>query len=159
LKKVRDAANVLASTRGSARGMFGKKGEVNQLNHLLGAAFGWGGLPDSAAVYANFVPPQNDGKKSYVLNVKDVPVNGFWSVTVYGRDGFMVENDQNAYSYNNVTAKKDANGSITINFGGGEGAVNNLPITPGWNYIVRMYQPGQQIIDGAWKFPQAKLTN
>jgi hypothetical protein len=126
---------------------------------LLGTAFGWGGLPDSAAAYATFVPARNDGKTSYALNVRDVPVHGFWSVTVYGKDGFMVENDQDAYSYNNVTAKKNADGGITINFGGGEGAINNLPITPGWTYIVRMYQPEKQIIDGSWEFPQAELSN
>ena len=46
--------------------------------------------------------------------------------------------------------------SITINFGGNPGAINNLPITPGWNYIVRMYQPKQEIISGAWSFPKAQ---
>ena len=158
LKTVRDAIDVLAATRGSAEGMFGKKGEISQLNHLLGTAYGWGGLPDSAAVYANFVPAENDGTTRYALEVKNVPVKGFWSVTVYGKDGFMVENDQNAYSYNNVTAKKNPDGGITINFGGGKDAINNLPIPPGWNYIVRMYQPEKEIIDGSWKFPPAELA-
>jgi hypothetical protein len=23
-----------------------------------------------------------------------------------------------------------------------------------WNYIVRLYQPQQQILDGKWKFPK-----
>jgi hypothetical protein len=31
-----------------------------------------------------------------------------------------------------------------------------VPITPGWNYIVRMYQPRKEIIDGTWKFPVAQ---
>jgi hypothetical protein len=38
---------------------------------------------------------------------------------------------------------------MTISFGGDPGAINNLPITPGWNYIVRMYQPKQEIINGS----------
>ena len=97
---------------------------------------------------------KNDGETAYSLTVKDVPVDGFWSITVYGKNGFMMKNDQNAYSYNNVTAKKNADGGITINFGGGPKAINNLPITPGWNYIVRMYQPKQEIIDGFWSFPK-----
>jgi hypothetical protein len=136
--------------------MFGKEGLVDPISHLLGTAYGWGGLPDSAAIYDNVVPEKNDGETPYSLTVKDVPVDGFWSVTVYGKDGFMVKNDQNAYSYNNVTAKKNPDGSVTINFGRGRNAVNNLPITPGWSYIVRMYQPRQEIIDRLWKFPRAQ---
>ncbi|MFZ0106759.1 MAG: DUF1214 domain-containing protein, partial [Thiobacillus sp.] len=124
--------------------------------HLLGTAFGWGGNPEEAAMYDNDVPEKNDGKTPYVVTVKDVPVNGFWSITVYNKDGYMEKNDQNVNSYNNVTAKKNTDGSITINFGGGPDAINNLPITPGWNYIVRMYQPKQEIINGTWGFPKAQ---
>jgi hypothetical protein len=136
--------------------MFGKKGEIDTFSHLLGAAYGWGGLPDNAAIYKNAVPKNNDGKTPYVLTVKNVPVDWFWSITVYGKDGFMIKNDQNAYSYNNKTAKKNPDGSITIHFGAGSDALNNLPITPGWSYIVRMYQPHQEIIDGSWVFPAAQ---
>lgn len=156
LKKVRDAINVLAATRTSAKGMFGDKAKLNPLSHLLGTAFGWGGNPEEAAVYGNAVPAKNDGKTPYRVTVKDVPVDGFWSITVYNKDGFMEKNAQNVYSYNNVTAKKNADGGITINFGGGPDAINNLPITPGWNYIVRMYQPKQEVIDGLWNFPKAQ---
>ena len=53
-------------------------------------------------------------------------------------------------------SEENADGSITINFGGGPNAINNLPITPGWNYIVRMYQPKQAIINGSWSFPKAQ---
>jgi hypothetical protein len=109
-------------------------------------------------MYDNVVPEQNDGKAPYTVTVKDVPVDGFWSITVYNKDGFMEKNDQNIYSYNNVTAEKNADGSITINFGGGPGAINNLPITAGWNYTVRMYQPKQEIISGAWGFPKPQLA-
>ena len=35
-------------------------------------------------------------------------------------------------------------------------AINNLPITPGWSYVVRMYQPRREIIDGSWTFPRAQ---
>ena len=36
-----------------------------------------------AAMYAGVTPAQNDGVTSYALTVKDVPVNGFWSITIY----------------------------------------------------------------------------
>jgi hypothetical protein len=156
LQKVRDAIKVLAATRTSAKGMFGDKARLNPISHLLGTAFGWGGNPEEAAMYDNVMPAQNDGRTPYAVTVKDVPVDGFWSITVYNKEGYMEKNDRNIYAYSNVTAKKNADGSITINFGGGPNALNNLPITPGWNYIVRMYQPRREVIDGSWSFPRAQ---
>lgn len=156
LKKVRDALNILAVTLTDFKGMFGDAKQLDPIRHLLGTAAGWGGNPDAAAAYESVVPDQNDGKTSYRLTVKDVPVDGFWSITVYNKDGYMEKNDEDAYSFNNVTAKKNADGTITINFGGGPGALNNLPITPGWNYTVRMYQPKPEVINGSWRFPQAQ---
>jgi hypothetical protein len=89
--------------------------------------------------------------------VKDVPVDGFWSVSVYNKDGFFEKNAKNAYTLNNVTAKPNADGSVTIQFGGCDGdAPNCLPITPGWNYLVRMYRPRKAILDGTWAFPEAQ---
>lgn len=153
LHTVRDAINVLAGTRSDTKPYFGDKEKLNPLYHLLGTASGWGGNPPEGAMYAIKFPEKNDGKTPHSVTVKDVPVNGFWSMTVYNKDGFMEENDQGAYSYNNVTAKRNDDGSITVNFGAGGDAVNNLPITEGWNYTVRMYQPKQEIIDGDWVFP------
>ena len=86
---------------------------------------------------------------------RDVPVQGFWSVTVYNKDGFFEPNALNAYSVNDVTAQRNDDGSVTIHFGGDAGASNYLPITPGWNYVVRMYLPGWQIIEGDWSPPEA----
>jgi hypothetical protein len=41
-------------------------------------------------------------------------------------------------------------------FGGCDGSVANcLPVTPGWNYLVRLYRPRQEILDGSWTFPEA----
>ena len=28
-----------------------------------------------------------------------------------------------------------------------------LPITDGWNYIVRLYRPRPEVLDGSWTFP------
>jgi hypothetical protein len=56
-------------------------------------------------------------------------------------------------SFNNVGAKKAADGSITIHFGGDPTKQNFLPVSAGWNYTVRLYQPRQALLDGTWKFP------
>ncbi len=137
------------------RGYFGRKEKLDPIKHLLGAAYGWGGNPEKAAMYAQVTPEKNDGNTPYLLQVKDVPVDGFWSVTVYNADGFFEKNPYNAYSFNNKTAEPNTDGSFTIHFGGDPKAVNFLPLTDGWNYTVRMYQPRQEIIDGTWKFPAA----
>lgn len=136
---------------------FGMPGEVDPRQHLLATAAGWGGNPARDAIYVAVGPKENDGKRVHRLRVKDVPVDGFWSVTVYDAAGFMTPNAQNAYSLNNITAKQDADGAYTIQFGGcGDGVSNCLPITPGWNYLVRLYRPQQQILDGSWKMPEAQ---
>ncbi len=159
LTNVRDAINVLASTMTDTTQCFGDKAKLNPLYHLLGTAYGWGGNPKEGAMYANVVPTKNDAQIPHTLTVKDVPVNGFWSITVYNEKGFLEKNDLDAYSFNNVTAKPNQDGSITINFGGDSNQLNYLPITKGWNYIVRMYQPKPEIINGIWNFPEAQPVN
>ena len=100
--------------------------------------------------------PRNDGKTVYRLSVPaNVPVDGFWSVSVYDKDGYFAPNDQNAYSVNNVTAHKDPDGGVTVQFGG-KGGTNLLPITPGWKFAVRLYRPRPEILSGDWVFPEAQ---
>jgi hypothetical protein len=156
LTKVREALLALASANGgidSAR-MFGRKGEVDPVQHLIGTAAGWGGNPDKDATYISGVVPKNDGKTVYKLRVKDVPVNAFWSVSVYNVAGYFEKNAYNAYSLNDITAKKDPDGAITIQFGGCDGKIPNcLPIVSGWNYTGRLYRPRAEILDDKWKFP------
>jgi hypothetical protein len=130
---------------------FGAKEQVNKVRHLLATAYGWGGLPESETVYMNVQPKLPIG--AYSLNVRDVPVDGFWSVSVYNKQGFFEPNEYNAYSVNNLTAKISDDGSYTIRFGGDPDKDNFLPITDGWNYVVRMYRPRNEIISGGWTFP------
>ena len=64
--------------------------------------------------------------------MKDVPVDGFWSISVYDSEGHFVKNPREAYSLNNVTATTDADGAVTIHFGGCDDNPGNcLPIFPG----------------------------
>lgn len=159
-KKIREALLALADANGaidSAR-MFGRKGEVDPVEHLLGTAAGWGGNPASAALYAGVVPEQNDGKTPYRLTLRDVPVDGFWSISVYNKAGYFDKNKWNAYTVNNVTAKESADGSVTIHFGGDESATNFLPIGPGWNYLMRMYRPRPELLSGEWTPPVAEVV-
>ncbi len=156
-KKVRDALLVLGSTLPDSKRMFGRKEEVDPVRHLIGTAMAWGGNPEQDATYLNVTPAHNDGKTVYRLTVKDVPVDAFWSISVYNAKGYFEPNKEDIYTLNNLTAKKSADGSITVQFGGdAKAAPNVLPVTPGWNYIVRLYRPRKEILDGAWKFPEAQ---
>lgn len=156
-KTVRDALVSLATTLPDTKRMFGTREDTDPIRHLIGSANAWGGNPEEDALYLTVVPPQNDGTTVHRLTVDDVPVDGFWSVTVYNKDGYFSPNAQNAYSFNNVTAQKGSDGNTTIQFGGCDGdAPNCLPITPGWNYTVRLYRPQQAILDGSWTFPAAQ---
>ena len=159
-KKGREALLVLASDLPDTHRMFGAKDEVDPVRHLIGAASAWGGNPEKEALYLNVTPGKNDGATIYRLNVERVPVDGFWSVSVYGAEGYFQKNPFDAYTLNNITAKKNTDGSITIQFGGCNGQIPNcLPTVPGWNYLVRLYRPRAEILSGKWTFPQAQPMN
>jgi hypothetical protein len=156
-KKVRDALIVLGTTLTDTSYAFGTKDQVDPIQRLISSATTWGGNPRKDAIYLNFTPAKNDGKTIYRLNVKDVPVDGFWSVSLYNGEGYYQKNADNAYSLNNITSKKNADSSITIQFGGCDGKIANcLPIMSGWNYTVRLYRARSEILDGRWKFPEAR---
>lgn len=100
-------------------------------------------------------PANNDGKSIYKLAVEDVPVDAFWSISVYNAQGYFEKNALDSYSVNSVTGEKGADGSMAVQFGGCDGKVPNcIPIMPDWNYTVRLYRPRTEILDGKWTFPQ-----
>ncbi|MEJ8572380.1 DUF1214 domain-containing protein [Microbaculum marinum] len=158
LASLRELLQKVAQTRTSTRGYFGIRHDLNQLYWTLGAAAGWGGNPEEAAVYSVGLVANNDGKTPYMLHVpKDVPVEAFWSVTLYNAEGYLPKTKNNVYSFNSVTAKPNEDGTFTISFGGD--GPNKFEIMEGWNYLVRMYRPKQELIDGHWRFPEAVLAN
>lgn len=148
--RTREAVLVLAGGLGSYDRAFGRPVDVDPIRHLLGTASGWGGLPSVEATYLGAAPT---GGTRYELTVRDVPVDGFWSVSVYNADGFFELNDRDSYTVNSVTAVTEADGSIVVRFGDGD-APNTIPIPEGWNYIVRLYRPRAEILDGSWTFPE-----
>lgn len=155
--RVRSALLTLAETVPDSRGMFGPRGKVDPLRHLIGSASAWGGNPERDALYLTVTPAQNDGNQRYQLRVGKVPVDAFWSISVYNAAGYFQPNPLNAYTLNNLTARREADGSVQVRFGGCDGQqANCLPIMPGWNYMVRLYRPQAAVLDGRWKFPEAQ---
>lgn len=130
---------------------FGSKQDVDPVRHLIGSAAGWGGLPEHEASYINVSPGLPAGK--YSLTVGEVPVDGFWSLSLYNAEGYFQENGQGSYSVNNITGVPNADGTITINFGGSPDEPNSLPVMEGWNYLIRLYRPRAEVLEGRWRFP------
>jgi hypothetical protein len=160
-KKVRDLLLALNATLPDLQKAFGSRTQVDAVRHLIGTASAWGGNPEKDAIYLNVTPAKNDGAAIYKLNVPaKVPVDAFWSVSVYDTTGHFRKNPYNAYSFNSLTAKKSADGSVSIQFGGCDGKIPNcLPTVKDWNYMVRLYRPRDELLNGKWKFPEAQLMN
>jgi hypothetical protein len=118
-----------------------------------------------------------DGKHRYTMTfAKDAlpPVGrsrgGFWSLTMYDRDYFMLPEPPNGRT-NTGTVSLDANeltfaddGSLTITMSHEEPAdpaakTNWLPAPEGqFALIVRAYVPTQSILDGSYKFPDVERS-
>lgn len=148
----------LAKGLSGASGANGRRDEVDDVRHLLLSAYGWGGLPDYEVMYeANAAAlPVAD----HTMTVRDVPVDSFWSISIYNRDGFFEQNAFESYSTNSVIAEPNPDGSFTLNFGQEpNGRPNFLFIMDGWGYNVRLYQPRREIVDGDWHFPVPELSD
>lgn len=135
-----------------AKRTFGARDQVDPVRHLIGTAYGWGGLPESEAFYLVSSGPLP--AEHHRITFRDVPVDGFWSLTVYNRDGFLEPNDYGAWSVNDVTAVRGRDGSVTVDLAPEpDGYANHLYVMDGWNYVIRLYRPRPDILDGTWVAP------
>ena len=101
-------------------------------------------------MYLNVEPGLPVG--DYTVTVGAVPVDAFWSISVYNADGYFEPNERHANTVNSVTAHRNPDGTTTVRFGS-SGGHNTIPITEGWNYLVRLYRPRSEVLDGSWQFP------
>jgi hypothetical protein len=139
----------------SFEGMMGPRGQVDEKTRHIVAAAGWGLFPEWDAMYLNY-----SGGHDYRVGHQatyQIPENeAFWSITVYGIDGF-IKSDNNIVNSSNV--KLNTDGSFTVYFGSVEtcGDVpNRLDTTEGWNFIMRIYRPGKSVLEGTYKLPAVK---
>ncbi|MFK3679021.1 DUF1214 domain-containing protein [Microbacterium sp. NPDC090218] len=151
--ETRDALLVLGRGVSTYDRAFGTKAEVDPLMHLLGTAGGWGGLPEYEATYVSV--DEGLPVADYRLRLKDIPVDAFWSVSLYNAAGYFEQNALGANSINSLTAVHDPDGGVTVLFSAHEfDAPNVLPIMPGWNYTLRLYRPRLPVLDGTWIAPR-----
>jgi len=88
------------------------------------------------------------------------PVGAFWSLTMYGRDGYLYENPLGRYSIGDRTPglRRGRDGSLTLVIQHrrptGGGASNWLPAPRGrFRLALRLYEPRRSVLSGTWRPP------
>ncbi|PCR90383.1 DUF1214 domain-containing protein [Natrinema ejinorense] len=157
-EQIDDALRTVVITIDNWSGAYGDVDQVDPVKFFIASVSRWTGVPQpSEALFLQKIPTQNDGTTPFELTVdKDVPVGGFWSVSVYNSEGYFEENEYDAYTVNNVTAEQADDGSVTVHFGGNPDQPNFIYTPKNWNYMVRLYQPREEILDGSYQFPEAE---
>lgn len=139
----------------SWKGMMGPRGKVDEKTRHIGVAAAWGLLPEWDATYLNYCGDP-DPKVCYKATYQAPDNKAFWSITVYGNDGYMkTENN----IVNSSNAKLNADGTFTVYYGSKEACgdvPNRLDVTPGWNFLMRVYRPGPSVLDGTYKLSKAE---
>lgn len=154
-----------------------KTGEygVNYLQRALITAIGLGANRPQDAVYPTSEGPgmleSYTGEKKYVMHFPKgqlPPAQGFWSLTMYDKDYFFVQNPINRQSISaRQPLKSNADGSVDLYIQhespGAEKESNWLP-APKDKFILmlRLYWPKEtppSIIDGTWEIPAVKAAD
>jgi len=110
------------------------------------------------------------GTRSYEIRflAGDLPphgADGFWSITLYNAEGYLVANPINRYSIGNETPGlvQGADGSLTVVVSAGrpsETDVNWLPAPKGaFSLVLRVYDPTPLVLDGSWSPPVVRVIS
>lgn len=155
LKELTEKYEKDSAAYSSWKGMMGPRGKVDEKTRHIAAAAAWALFPEWDATYLNY-SGGHDTKICYKATYK-VPENtAFWSITVYGDDGFM-KSDNNVVNSSNVKLNPD--GTFTVYYGSKEqcgDVANRVDVPEGWNFLLRIYRPGASVLDGSYKMPRAE---
>jgi hypothetical protein len=121
-------------------------------------------VPDDAVYPMSFVDSERkpyNGRNRYILHFDNgqLPVNAFWSLTMYDEDGYLVENSIQRYGIGDRDKLKFNNdGSLDIYIKhespGKDKEANWLPAPKDtFNLVIRLYWPKREILTGAWNPP------
>ena len=107
------------------------------------------------------------GEKSYLIHFPKgglPPVNAFWSLTIYTKDGFLFKNSINRFALgSNNNLKYNIDGSLDIfmsqNRPSKDWQSNWLPIPKEeFNLTARLYWPQEKALDPKWSLPEIRPT-
>ncbi|MBV9746270.1 MAG: DUF1254 domain-containing protein [Acidobacteriia bacterium] len=143
---------------------------TNYLLRATVAKFGLGANLPADAVYllsqADMTGAPLTGTNSYTIHFspgQTPPAHGYWSVTVYDQNGFLVANPINRYSAGSQTGLvSNADGSVDIFLQASEPKTmqsNWLPVPPAAFHLnLRIYWPGEAVLNGTWTPPSLSRT-
>ena len=162
---VGEKVNGWSSGFGAATGRYG----IHYDARAAVARLGLGALPPEEATY--FSCCQNDaahslsGEHAYTLHFSAAelpPVHAFWSLTLYGEDGYFVANAIHRFAIGDRDALKfNSDGSLDLfvqhDAPGADRDSNWLPAPNGnFNLSLRLYWPGEDVVRGRWKPPPVR---
>ena len=131
---------------------------------------GLGANPTDVAIYAKTGVDVNQealtGQKSYVLHFEDLPPvqeGGFWSVTAYGSDDFLIANELDRYCINDRSAfvlNEDGSLDIQLSATAPEDQSNWLPVgTDDFHLFLRIYLPDAEAVNNSWTAPTVTVVS
>jgi hypothetical protein len=136
------------------------------LKRAMVAQLGLGANLPEDAIYPLNLADENgtplDGANRYTIHFDrgaTPPVNAFWSLTLYDREGFQVANSLNRFAVSSwMPFKYNPDGSLDLYFQnespGGDKEVNWLPAPKGpFNLTMRLYSPKSEALTGRWNPP------
>lgn len=133
------------------------------------ALSGLGANPMEVAVYfktgtdseGNALNGQND----YILHFDSLPPvsdGGFWSVTAYGSDDFLIANELDKYCINDRTdlsPNEDGTLDIILSSEAPENTANWLPVgADNFHLVMRSYLPNMDALNNGWNSPTITKT-
>lgn len=147
-------------------GHYGTEYEVRAHN----AATALGENQPEDAIYPvatrDFSGQQLNGKNNYRIHFakgETPPARAFWSITLYGLDGYLIKNKHNRYAIGDRDPLEyNSDGSLDIyiqsDSPGPERESNWLPSPKGnFKLLMRIYWPEEEVLSGEWVPPPIKM--
>ena len=100
-----------------------------------------------------------DGTNKYTIHLDKAaipPVNAFWSITLYDKEGYQVANSLNRFAVSSwMPFQYNPDGSLDLYFQnespGADKEANWLPSPKGpFNLLLRVYAPRSEALTGQW---------
>lgn len=130
--------------------------------------------PVSVAIYPKVYSDSDgqtlNGSNAYTIHfdknaLPPTQENGFWSITAYNSDNFLIDNELNRYCINDrsgFTLNEDGSMDILVQSTAPDASKqsNWLPVsTDDFHLYLRIYLPQEAVLNGQWSAPVIKKVN